>query len=126
MQNIPLDGDVSEAQFDAFARHFDLAFVGKAHKGGVATASRLLAMKRPDVFVGLNDANRAGISQAFGTAPTTLKLNNYWERVIIPMQNSPWWLRPRPRAALTGRIWDNRAALIDSIYYNPSTKKASA
>lgn len=126
LQNIPLDGDVSEAQFDAFVRHFDLAFEGKAHKGGVATASRLLAMKRPDVFVGLNDANRAGISQAFGTAPTTLKLNNYWERVIIPMQNSPWWLRPRPRAALTGRIWDNRAALIDSIYYNPSTKKASA
>lgn len=123
LQNIPLDGDVLEAQFDAFVRHFDLAFKGKAHKGGVATASRLLAMKRPDVFVGLNNANRVGISEAFGTAPTTLNLGNYWERVVVPMQNSPWWQHPRPRDALAGRIWDNRAALMDSIYYDPSTKR---
>lgn len=123
LQNIPLDGDVLEAQFDAFVRHFDLAFKGKTHKGGVATASRLLAMKRPDVFVGLNKANRVGISKAFGTAPTTLNLGNYWERVVVPMQNSPWWLHPRPRDALAGRIWDNRAALMDSIYFDPNTKR---
>lgn len=125
LQNIPPDGDVSEAQFDAFVRHFDLAFNGKAHKGGVATASRLLAMKRPDVFVGVNNANRVGISKAFGTAPTTLNLGNYWERVVAPMQNSPWWLHPRPRETLAGRIWDNRAALMDSIYYDPSTKRTA-
>lgn len=125
LQDIPLDGDVSEVQFDAFAHHFGLAFKDKAHKGGVATASRLLAMKRPDIFVGLNNANRVGISEAFGTAPTTLNLGNYWERIIIPMQNSPWWLHPRPREALAGRIWDNRAALMDSIYYDPSTKRTT-
>ncbi len=123
LQHIHPDGEVSETQFDAFVHDFDLAFTGKAHKGGVATASRLLAMKRPDIFVGLNDANRVGISEAFGTAPTTLKLGNYWERVVVPMQNSPWWLHPRPREALAGRIWDNRAALLDSIYYDPATKK---
>lgn len=126
IQNIPRDGGVSEEQFDAFVRHFNLAFEGKSHKGGVATASRLLVMRRPDVFVGLNNANRVGISNAFGTAPTTLKLSNYWERVIVPMQNSPWWLHPRPRETLAGRIWDNRAALIDSIYYDPSTKRTAA
>lgn len=125
LQNIPLDGDVSEIQFNAFVRPFNLAFKGKAHKGGVATASRLLAMKRPDVFVGLNNANRVGISEAFGTAPTTLNLGNYWERVVVPMQNSPWWLHPRPRDALDGRIWDNRAALMDSIYYDPGTKRTA-
>ena len=125
LQNIPVDGDVSEPQFDAFVRDFELAFEGKAHKGGIATASRLLAMKRPDVFVGLNSANRVGISEAFGTAPTTLNLSNYWERVVVPMQNSPWWLHPRPRQPLAGRIWDNRAALMDSIYYDPSTKRTA-
>lgn len=123
LQHVPLDGDVSEAQFDTFVRHFDFAFKGKAHKGGIATASRLLAMKRPDVFVGLNNANRKGICDAFGTAPTTLNPGNYWGRVIVPMQNSPWWLHPRPRDMLAGRIWDNRAALMDSIYYDPSTKR---
>jgi hypothetical protein len=119
LQNIPLDGDVLESQFDAFVRSFDLAFKGKAHKGGIATASRLLVMKRPDVFVGLNNANRVGVSEAFGTASTTLNLGNYWQRVIVPMQNSPWWLHPRPREALEGRIWDNRAALMDSILLRP-------
>lgn len=50
LQNIPLDGDVCEAQFDAFVADFERAFKSKTHKGGVATATRLLAMKRPDIF----------------------------------------------------------------------------
>lgn len=123
LQNIPSDGDVSHSQFAAFVHYFDLAFKGKAHKGGVATASRLLAMKRPDIFVCLNNANRIGISDAFGSAPTTLNLRNYWERIVIPMQSCSWWLHSRPRDALDGRIWDNRAALMDSIYYDPSTMR---
>lgn len=123
LDHIPADGDVSEDQFFAFSQDFDLAFENKTHKGGVATASRLLVMKRPDFFVGLNNANRQGLCNAFGSAPTTLNLGNYWERIVIPMQNSPWYLHVRPRGALDGRIWDNRAALLDSIYYEPSTKK---
>lgn len=123
LDHIPADGEVSEEQFNAFAHDFSLAFQGKAHEGGVATASRLLVMKRPDFFIGVNNANRQGICDAFGTAPTTLTLGNYWERVVIPMQNSPWWLHARPRGILAGRIWDNRAALLDSIYYDPSAKR---
>lgn len=123
LDHIPAEGDVSEEQFNAFAMAFSRAFQGKSHTGGVPTATRLLAMKRPDFFVGVTDANRNGICAAFGTAPTTLNLGNYWSRVVVPMQSSPWWLAPRPRGALTGRIWDNRAALLDSIYYDPSTKK---
>ena len=122
LQNIPLDGDVCQTEFDAFVANFNSAFKDKAHKGGVATATRLLAMKRPDVFVGLNKANRIGICKAFGSAPTTLSLQNYWARIIVPMQNSPWWLHQRPREKFAGRIWDNRAALMDSIYYDPSAK----
>lgn len=123
LDHIPAEGDVSEEQFNAFAMSFDRAFQGKSHRGGVPTATRLLAMKRPDFFVGMTEANRNGICAAFGSAPTTLNLSNYWSRVVIPLQSSPWWLAPRPRGALTGRIWDNRAALLDSIYYEPSTKK---
>lgn len=119
LDHIPLEGDISESHFDAFAQEFDLAFAGKAHKGGVATATRLLALKRPDFFIGVNTANRNGICAAFGTAPTTLNLANYWERVVIPMTNSPWWLAPRPRESLNSRIWDNRAALLDILYFPP-------
>jgi HKD family nuclease len=122
MQHIPIDGDVSKEDFDKFVHEFNRAFEDKAHKGGVPTATRLLAMKRPDIFVGVNKANRAGICKAFGAAPSTLNLKNYWERIIIPAQNSPWWLHARPKDPLTQRIWDNRAALMDGIYYDPSAK----
>lgn len=120
LDHIPADGNVTRVQFNDFVHDFDLAFKRKSHKGGVATASRLLAMKRPDFFVGVNNANRNGICNAFGVAPTTLNLGNYWERIVIPTQNSPCWLHERPRRALEGRIWDNRAALLDGIYYVPS------
>ncbi len=120
---IPIEGDVSEAQYDSFVGDFSLAFNGKAHKGGVATASRLLAMKRPDTFVAVNDANRKGICGAFESAPTTLSLGNYWQRIVVPTQLSPAWQQVRPRGKLDGRIWDNRAALLDSIYYDPTAKK---
>lgn len=119
LDNIPVDGAISEDNYDAFCQYFDLAFRNKTHKGGIATASRLLVMKRPDFFVGVNDANKRGICDAFGVAHTTLGLGNYWERIIVPMQNSPWWLAPRPRTTLAARIWDNRSALLDSIYYEP-------
>lgn len=119
LDNIPFDGDITEDHYKKFVREFIFAFKEQARTGGVSTATRLLVMKRPDVFVCVNDANRTGICNAFGSAPSTLSLENYWERVITPMQNSPWWLCSRPRGSLSGSIWDNRAALIDCIYYDP-------
>lgn len=126
LDHITVDGDITEAQFRAFAKDFNAAFTGKAHKGGVATASRLLAIKRPDVFVAVNDANRRGICGAFGVAFSTLDLQNYWERIVVPTKLSSWWSHPRPRSPLNARIWDNRAALLDCIYYDPKAKTSNS
>lgn len=119
LDKIPLDGDITKEHYNNYIREFVIAFKDQVRTGGVATASRLLAMKRPDVFVCVNDANRIGISDAFGSAPSTLNLENYWERIIIPIQNSPWWMHSRPRESQAGSIWDNRAALMDCLYYIP-------
>lgn len=90
LQIIPREGEVLESEYKDFVHQFTLAFRNKSRTGGVPTASRLLAMKRPDVFVCVTDANRVGLCKTFGAAPTTLTLHNYWERIVIPMQNSPW------------------------------------
>lgn len=119
LDHIPYRGEVKEEHFSAFADSFIAAFEGKSHKGGVAAASRLLALKRPDVFVAVNNANRDGLCEAFGAAHSTLKLDNYWERIIVPILLSPWWQEARPDQRLNGRIWDCRAALLDCIYYDP-------
>ncbi|MES0033033.1 hypothetical protein [Mesorhizobium sp. M0040] len=75
-------------------------------------------MKRPDIFVCMNGGNTAGLAAALAFAPTTIKLENYRDRVIEPSQQSPWYNAPRP----TGRemeLWDARVAMLDAIYYRP-------
>lgn len=117
LDNIPLVGDVAQAQYDAFVVEFRTAFKGKAHQGGYAVASRLLAVKRPDVFVAVNSQNRRGLCEALVVAHSTLDLDNFWERIVEPVRMSPWWLAPRPKGGTEARLWDCRAAMLDSLYY---------
>ncbi len=119
LDRIPLSGDLTEAQYNQFAADFRMAFAGKAHKGGVATASRLLALKRPDWFVAVNNANRGSLCAALAVAPSTLSLDNYWNSIVVPITMSDWWNHPRPTTRAEARIWDNRAALLDSLFYEP-------
>jgi HKD family nuclease len=125
LDKIPLEGDVQKQDYEVFAVLFKRAFQNKSHKGGIATASRLLAMKRPDIFVAVNDANKRQLCDAFGVSYSTLDLSNYWERIVVPIQLSPWWGHERPRSPLAGSIWDSRAALLDCIYYDPKSKKSA-
>lgn len=117
LDHIPLEGDVNESIYRKFASQFVSAFEGKSRKGGVATASRLLAMKRPDIFVAVNNANNRGLANALGVSPASINIETYWGKVIVPTQLSPWWYQARPVDGIQRRIWDNRAALIDAHYY---------
>jgi HKD family nuclease len=115
---IPKRGVVTEAQFDAYVSAFTGAFMGSSRTAGLPPATRLLAMKRPDVFVCVNRGNRAGLAKALSFAPTTIELSNYWKRVIEPIQQAPWYNTPRP----TDRdmeLWDARVAMLDAVYYEP-------
>lgn len=79
-------------------------------------------MKRPDQFVAVNSQNRDGLYEALSVAPTTLDLDAFWERIVVPVRLSPWWLTPRPTKRQEARLWDNRAAMLEFIYYeNPSS-----
>lgn len=119
LDHIPLVGDVGEEMYRRYARGFLAAFEGASHQGGLATASRLLAMKRPDWFIAMNRANQASVCKAFGVPHTTTNIVSYWDRIIRPMHLTPWWRSPRPNDPFKGRIWDCRAALLDSHYYEP-------
>ncbi|WOJ88341.1 phospholipase D family protein [Methylocapsa polymorpha] len=115
---VPKRGTVTEAQFDAYAAAFTAAFSGASRTAGLAPATRLLAMKRPDVFVCVNGGNTAGLAEALSFAPTTIRLDNYWERVIQTIQQAPWYNAPRP-AGRDMELWDARVAMLDAIYYEP-------
>ncbi|MGQ0654780.1 MAG: phospholipase D family protein [Betaproteobacteria bacterium] len=113
---IPGAGVVDEDNYKAFVVEFIEAFRTAKHKGGVPTASRLLAMNRPDYFPCVDSKNNQNLAADLGYAWSTLSLQTYWTRVIEPLTSSNWWLASRPGGA-NGLIWDGRAALIDSLYY---------
>ncbi|NMM43600.1 hypothetical protein HH303_03865 [Rhodospirillaceae bacterium KN72] len=113
---IPRRGPVAESDFDRFCELFVSAFANSARTGSTPTATRLLAMKRPDLFICVNKGNKASLAEALHFAPSTLHLDNYWKRVIEPIRLAKWYNAPRPEGA-DAEAWDCRAALVDAIYY---------
>ncbi|MNR71841.1 hypothetical protein D3C71_25190 [compost metagenome] len=121
VDRIPLEGPVDREQFDEFCAGFKEAFrqKGSSRVGDLATASRLLALKRPDRFVALNSQNRRALCWAMGLSHTTLRLQDYWDAIVARMDLFPFWAAPAPHTGLSRRIWDGRAALMDCIYFEP-------
>ena len=114
---IPSRGLVTKADYDEFCELFTDAFSNSARVGRHPTATRLLAMKRPDVFVCVNNGNTANLAEALSFAPSTLGLENYWERVVEPIKMADWYNSKRP-GGKQAEAWDCRAALVDAIYYD--------
>lgn len=116
IDSIPLLGDVTKANYDQFVAGFRRAFQTAPHKGGVATASRLLTLKRPDTFLCVCGPNERRVGAGMGFAYSSLRLENYWERVVETVRLAEWYNAPRP-AIRNREIWDNRVALLDALYY---------
>ena len=117
LSRIPLSGHVEREHYEQYCREFYK--IDGARLTWVGLGTRLLAMKRPDVFVCLDGANREGLCGYFGVAPTTTKLDNYWDRIVAPMSLMAWWQAESPKAHMEQEIWRARAAMLDSIFYDP-------
>ncbi|MBU9528430.1 phospholipase D family protein [Burkholderia multivorans] len=114
---IPRTGSITEIDFERFKEKFLESFDDADRGGGLATASRLLALKRPDYFVCVDSANKDKLSEAIGVKKAQLTVDTYWTHVIRPLLCSPWWNGTRPADDLDGRIWDSRMAFIDAFCY---------
>ncbi len=86
---------------------------------GIATASRLLALRRPDQLVCFDSKNRVDMCKSFGIMPTGMDYERYWEEIIERILDSPWWLSDRPGTKREAAVWDGRAAMLDSLFYRP-------
>lgn len=115
---IPLRGEVTKDDYDRFCGHFRAAFKDADRVGNVPTASRLLAMKRPDVFFCVCKPNREQASARMGFKKTTLRLENYWDRIVEVIRASEWHAAAKPDG-FEGQIWESRAAMLDAILYRP-------
>lgn len=120
LEHIPLVGTVREKHYEAY-RDTLMSIPDAGDWTGMGT--RLLAMKRPDRFVCMNNANRSGLCDYFGVAPTTTNLDNYWWRIVAPMQMMPWWRAEMPSDVLGRQVWLGRAAMLDAIYYDSAKRR---
>jgi hypothetical protein len=114
LDKIPLTGEITEQHFNQYLELFRTAF----EKSGIATATRLLAMKRPDYFICLDSKNRSKLCEAF-VIPKTVGLDDYWEKVVERLTDSNWWNSEQPEDPQQRRIWSGRAAFLDVLFYEP-------
>lgn len=121
---IPLDGEVIKEQFQAYME----TYLQIPKKVGLATATRLLAMKRPDIFMCLSSKNKRNlceefkIKQDFGSNKN-IDYNRYWDEIVRRIQLSSWW--DKEPTTFTNeqesKTWKYRAAFIDSLFYKDTT-----
>ena len=114
LDTIPSDGLVDQRDYEAFVEEFR-----KTAPNGdrLAIATRLLCMKRPDMFVCLDSKNRSGLCKAFGIAQSGMSYARYWSEVIDRVRDAVWWNAPRPSGSEEEEIWLGRTALLDALYY---------
>lgn len=117
LDHIPIEGEVSSDQFQKYWRAFAQTLNGY---GGnpLATATRLAAMKRPDLFLCVDSKNKRHLSKSFDIKQS-ITLDEYWDSIISRIQDSVWWNSPAPRNKEELRIWNGRVAMLDALFYEP-------
>jgi HKD family nuclease len=115
---VPLDGDVGRRHYDAYIANYLRAFPEGRH--GIGTATRFLALKRPDQFVCLDNANRKALGKDFGIPISSMSYARYWDEIVLRIRDAPWWLAPPPGGGQEIEVWQGRAAMLDALFYEES------
>jgi hypothetical protein len=122
LDHIPAEGEVRREHYKAYVTHYLGAFPkqgGQPHGHGLATATRLLAMKRPDYFVCLDSANRMALSRALGINLGNHHYAGYWDLIIARLPDARWWNSPRPSDEDERMVWEGRSAFLDALFFEP-------
>ena len=122
---IPAEGEVSQRDYDRYVARFLQSFADAESDrvGALPSASRLLAMKRPDVFVCVSNGNKPLLCENFGVLRSTLQLDTYWQTIVEPMMQTDWWNVPPPTEQVERAVWEGRAALLDVLYWQPTANQ---
>ena len=107
---IPLQGEITKKQFNEYCRVFK-----RTSKNPLACATRLLAMKRPDVFICIDSKNKKRLCKAFRIPQSHLTLDSYWELIVERVKGMVWFEQEGK-----GRDKDVKryqVAMMDCFYY---------
>ncbi len=124
LSNIPLEGDVAQSNYQQFVIAYLSAFNGSDEKPTLAPATRLLAMRRPDVFTPISNSRLDALCSALGIT----KLNNrdferYWQDVVQSIHAMSWFKMANAGNELETQLVDIKA-LIPCFFYYADTNTA--
>lgn len=124
LSNIPLEGDVAQSNYQQFVIAYLSAFNGSDEKPTLAPATRLLAMRRPDVFTPISNSRLDALCSALGIT----KLNNrdferYWQDVVQSIHAMSWFKMANAGNELETQLV-NIKALIPCFFYYADTNTA--
>jgi hypothetical protein len=116
LDQIPAKGEVRKKQYDAYIAQYLEAYPNG--RDGLATSTRLLAMKRPDVFLCVDAQNKKKLAGDIGIVRADqLDYERYWHEIVIRLMASPWWQSPEPADPTERDVWRARAAMLDALFY---------
>lgn len=113
LDEIPLYGTITKTYYDRFLEYFQSALPGNY----LATSTRLLAMKRPDVFVCYDSKNNDALCRDFEINKNGMNHERYWNDIILRINDSEWYQKPAPTNEMERKISLSRSAFLDSLYY---------
>lgn len=113
LDQIPLSGQITKKHYENYIKYFTQTFTGNY----IATATRLLCMKRPDTFVCFDSKNRSTLCKDFGIIQSEMDYERYWDDIVERIYDSDWWQNPNPKNDNEEKVNEARAAFLDSLYY---------
>ena len=85
---------------------------------GIATASRLLTLARPDRAISVNRGSADGLARLTGHSSSGITKPSHYLELLQWLYSLPWYQHPCPNDPLERRIWQYRAALVDAFVYD--------
>lgn len=119
LDKIPLKGNITKTNYDEYIKYFQLAFKGTRLESAnnIATATRLLTLKRPDTFICFASKNRKKMCLDFGINQSKINFESYWQEIIMRIYDSYWWNNTKPTNKQEQEISLGKVAFLDSLYY---------
>lgn len=145
LAHIPLTGDVTYEAYQQFVKAFEDIFKiyasenSSKDKAPLAAATRLLAMRRPDQFIALNNSKIDMLCKGLSIPKfNNTDFSSYWHDMIGTLRTCAWWHQEEPKESIEDggtksveheviqegstincerSIWKNRAILIDLFLF---------
>lgn len=117
INQIPLFGAVSEQAFFDYIEIYQSTPQFSDKPNSLGTATRLLSMKRPDLFICFNNKNRHKICDDLGIKKSNMTAERYWFEVLQRFYDTAWFNSEEPQNEEEKCAWCGRMALLDCVYY---------